>query len=44
MNAQIVLSEFIQAFCVKKNGLKICKWKAKLQAYIKADYGTVILD
>lgn len=35
MNAQIVLSEFIQAFCVKKNGLKICKWKAKLQAYIK---------
>lgn len=36
MNAQIVLSEFIQAFYVKKNGLKICKWKAKLQAYIKA--------
>ena len=35
MNAQIVLSEFIQAFYVKKNGLKICKWKAKLQAYIK---------
>lgn len=36
MNAQIVLSEFIQTFYVRKNGLKICKLKAKLQAYIKA--------
>lgn len=32
MNAQIVLSELSRLY-VRKNGLKICKLKAKLQIY-----------